>query len=310
MVQDIALQLFSCVAWLHAMRLVHTDLKPENVLFRSRTLRRVQNMDLPDSNEIVLIDFGSATFEDEHHTKIVSCCSFGVFVFFLFLFCFFFCSCIRYVHQVSTRHYRAPEVIMGTGWSYECDVWSLGCILCELLSGDALFQTHDNLEHLALMQKIIGPFPDMLVDTAIRGKKYFQGRTLLFPVNARSRESIDVVKDAKTLEEQFGPKRSERRSGRNSSSSSTSNRRELDAFSANFLDLVQKCLLYDKTKRPSARQCLDHPFFTQGIRSGKYDKLLPPDLRYNERRKQQHSNDKATWKPRGSERESSMSEYV
>ncbi len=47
-----------------------------------------------------MIDFGSATFEEDHHTAIVS-----------------------------TRHYRAPEVIFGSGWSYECDIWSLGCIM-------------------------------------------------------------------------------------------------------------------------------------------------------------------------------------
>jgi len=35
----------------------------------------------------------------------------------------------RYTTVVSTRHYRAPEVILGTGWSYPCDVWSVGCIL-------------------------------------------------------------------------------------------------------------------------------------------------------------------------------------
>lgn len=72
MVQDIAIQLFSCVAWLHSMCLIHTDLKPENVLFRCRTLHREQHLQLPDSSEIVLIDFGSATFEFEHHTKVVS----------------------------------------------------------------------------------------------------------------------------------------------------------------------------------------------------------------------------------------------
>ncbi len=55
---------------------------------------------------------------------------------------------------MSTRHYRAPEVILGLGWSFACDMWSVGCILVELLAGDALFQTHENLEHLAMMEKV------------------------------------------------------------------------------------------------------------------------------------------------------------
>ena len=37
---------------------------------------------------------------------------------------------------VSTRHYRAPEVILGLGWSYPADMWSLGCIFAELITGE------------------------------------------------------------------------------------------------------------------------------------------------------------------------------
>jgi dual-specificity kinase len=76
--------------------------------------------------EIRLIDFGSATFQDEYHSSVVS-----------------------------TRHYRAPEIILGLGWSYPCDIWSIGCILVEFFTGDALFQTHDNLEHLAMMESVV-----------------------------------------------------------------------------------------------------------------------------------------------------------
>ena len=77
------------------------------------------------SPDIRLIDFGSATFHDEYHSSVVS-----------------------------TRHYRAPEIILGLGWSYPCDIWSIGCILVEFFTGDALFQTHDNLEHLAMMEAV------------------------------------------------------------------------------------------------------------------------------------------------------------
>ena len=40
--------------------------------------------------------------------------------------------------MVSTRHYRAPEVILGLGWSFPCDIWSVGCIVVELATGEAL----------------------------------------------------------------------------------------------------------------------------------------------------------------------------
>lgn len=45
------------------------------------------------------------------------------------------------------------------GWSFPCDMWSIGCILVEFVTGEALFQTHDNLEHLAMMEKVFGQMP-------------------------------------------------------------------------------------------------------------------------------------------------------
>lgn len=129
---------------LHDLNLVHTDLKPENILLCNSAYQTfTYNRRIPSSSstvtrqatkrkvlldtEIRLIDFGSATFNDEYHSSVVS-----------------------------TRHYRAPEIILGLGWSFECDIWSIGCILVEFFTGDALFQTHDNLEHLAMMEAVVG----------------------------------------------------------------------------------------------------------------------------------------------------------
>lgn len=48
---------------------------------------------------------------------------------------------------------------LGLGWSYPADIWSVGCIMVELLTGDAMFQTHENKEHLAMMERILGTLP-------------------------------------------------------------------------------------------------------------------------------------------------------
>lgn len=90
--------------------------------------------------EIRLIDFGSATFDDEYHSSVVS-----------------------------TRHYRAPEIILNLGWSFPCDIWSIGCILVEFFTGDALFQTHDNLEHLAMMEAVCNSKIDKEIVDKVRG---------------------------------------------------------------------------------------------------------------------------------------------
>ncbi|KAG0080919.1 dual specificity protein kinase kns1, partial [Podila epicladia] len=141
-IQQFAKQLLTSVAFLHRLRLIHTDLKPENILLANGDFRMATYKGKPGikmrrilkNPDIRLIDFGSATFEEDHHSSVVS-----------------------------TRHYRAPEIILGLGWSYPCDIWSVGCILIEFLTGEALFQTHDNLEHLAMMQSVLGPMPGKLI---------------------------------------------------------------------------------------------------------------------------------------------------
>lgn len=55
---------------------------------------------------------------------------------------------------------------VGMGWSYPCDVWSIGCILIEFYTGEALFQTHENVEHLAMMRRVFGEMPDRFIEAA------------------------------------------------------------------------------------------------------------------------------------------------
>jgi len=58
------------------------------------------------------------------------------------------------------------------GWSHPCDMWSIGCIMFELYRGYTLFQTHDNREHLAMMEHILGKLPRRMC-TETRKTNYF-----------------------------------------------------------------------------------------------------------------------------------------
>ena len=125
-VQHMADQLVTALSFLHQMRLVHTDLKLENVLLVNReplhvtdkpTMHREQlgeRVLAPASTTIRLIDFGGASYDDARVANM------GV---------------------INTRQYRSPEVILGIPWGTASDVWSMGCILMELYTGELLFPT-------------------------------------------------------------------------------------------------------------------------------------------------------------------------
>ena len=93
-------------------------------------------------------------------------------------------------------------------------MWSIGTVLIELFTGDALFQVHENHEHFAMMQHALGPLPpDMVhrarylvfliafVATFIRscsadGRKYFDRNGLLLPL--RDAKAVRRVREMLT----------------------------------------------------------------------------------------------------------------
>ncbi|KAL5718035.1 dual-specificity kinase [Ranunculus cassubicifolius] len=229
LVRELGRQLLECVAFMHDLRLIHTDLKPENILLVSSDYVKIPDYKvsprspkdgsyfkrLPKSSAIKVIDFGSTTYEHQDHSYIVS-----------------------------TRHYRAPEVILGQGWSYPCDIWSIGCILVELCSGEALFQTHENLEHLAMMERVLGPMPQQMLKRVDRhAEKYVRRGRLDWPEGATSRESIKAVTKLPRLQNLV--------------------MQHVDHSAGDLINLLQGLLRYDPTDRLSAREALRHPFFTR-----------------------------------------------
>ncbi|KAG2325046.1 hypothetical protein Bca4012_039534 [Brassica carinata] len=230
LVRELGRQLLESVAYMHDLRLIHTDLKPENILLVSSEYIKIPDYkflsrptrdgsyfkNLPKSSAIKLIDFGSTTLEHQDHN-----------------------------HIVSTRHYRAPEVILGVGWNYPCDLWSIGCILVELCSGEALFQTHENLEHLAMMERVLGPLPPHMVLRADRrSDRYFRrGAKLDWPEGATSRDSLKAVWKLPRLPNLI--------------------MQHVDHSAGDLIDLLLGLLRYDPTERLKAREALNHPFFTR-----------------------------------------------
>lgn len=98
--------------------------------------------------------------------------------------------------------FRLRELcFIGLGWSYPCDAYSLGCILVEFYTGVALYQTHDNLEHLAMMEAVMGKMPDRFARAGARSKPEFfkEGPRLDWPKPKASRQSKKDVRATKSL---------------------------------------------------------------------------------------------------------------
>jgi len=77
----------------------------------------------------------------------------------------------------------------------------LGCILVEFFTGLALYQTHDNLEHLAMMEMVMGKMPDRFARAGARSKPEFfrDGHKLDWPKPKATRQSKKDVKATRPL---------------------------------------------------------------------------------------------------------------
>jgi CDC-like kinase len=221
-VQDFARQMLEAVDFLHGFDLIHTDLKPENILLSSNeeTTHRLWDGKLqrvPVRTKVKVIDFGGATYNDDEKKSSI----------------------------INTRQYRAPEVILGWGWSYPSDLWSVGCIIAELYRGELLFATHDNAEHLALMERAVGPFPRECLDRSTNSltRECFDTRGWHKIGAVLSPRSIEHVRKMAPVEMLVDER--DRRSGLG--------------------QLLRSLLTIDPKRRATAREALMSPFFAQRI---------------------------------------------
>lgn len=126
-------QMLGTLVLLQTKKVIHCDLKPENVLLVH-----------PMNSEVKVIDFGSSCFENE---KVYT--------------------------YIQSRFYRSPEVILGMSYGMPIDMWSLGCILAELYTGYPLFPGENEQEQLACIMEIFGPPEKHLIEKSSRRKLFF-----------------------------------------------------------------------------------------------------------------------------------------
>ena len=93
-------------------------------------------------------------------------------------------ACWQHHHfatEIQTRQYRGPEVLTGSKYNLSADMWSLACMIFEMLTGELLFNPRkDNSEtfgknddHLAQMMELLGRFPKKFALRGAKSRKYF-----------------------------------------------------------------------------------------------------------------------------------------
>uniref|UniRef100_A0A8C8INT8 Stress-activated protein kinase JNK n=1 Tax=Oncorhynchus tshawytscha TaxID=74940 RepID=A0A8C8INT8_ONCTS len=187
-------QMLCGIKHLHAAGIIHRDLKPSNIVVKSDCTLKI-------------LDFGLA------RTAATG---------------------LLMTPYVVTRYYRAPEVILGMGYQANVDVWSIGCIMAEMVRGSVLFPGTDHIDQWNKVIEQLGtPSQEFLmklnqsVRTYVENRPRYAGYTFekLFP---------DVLFPA------------------------DSEHNKLKASQAR--DLLSKMLVIDASKRISVSEALQHPY--------------------------------------------------
>ncbi|KAH7850488.1 hypothetical protein Vadar_033765 [Vaccinium darrowii] len=146
----------------------------------------------------------------------------------------------QFAEEIQTRQYRAPEVILRSGYSFSVDMWSFACIAFELATGEMMFDPKggqgfdEDEDHLALMMELLGKMPRKIAIGAARSKDYFDRHGDLKRIRRLKYCPLD-----RFLVDKF--------------KFSATDAREFAEFLTPLLDFAPE-------KRPTAQLCLQHPW--------------------------------------------------
>lgn len=185
-IKRIIYQVLRAVEFCHQHNCIHRDVKPENVLVTKNGI-------------IKLCDFGFARLLTGPGDE--------------------------YTDYVATRWYRAPELLVGdTQYGPPVDVWAIGCVFAELLSGQALWPGRSDVDQLYLIKRSLGDLIRRHLEI-FRNNQFFRGF------------NIPECDKREPLESKF------------------------PGCSRHAMDFMKNCLVMEPEKRLTCSQLLDHSYF-------------------------------------------------
>ncbi|XP_039299206.1 cyclin-dependent kinase-like 2 [Nilaparvata lugens] len=184
-------QVVRAIHFCHNNNIVHRDVKPENILVST-------------SGVVKLCDFGFARL-------LVP-------------------SGENYTEYVATRWYRAPELLVGdTKYGRPVDIWAIGCLLSEMISGDPLFPGDSDIDQIYKITNLLGklcPHHQQLITKNPNLREF------------REENITEIDNKLKALVMKF------------------------PSWSSGAIDFLFACLRLDPNDRANSNQLLDHTFFT------------------------------------------------
>ena len=190
--QYIIYQCLKCLKYMHSANLLHRDLKPSNLLLNSECHMKCADFGLARSLD---------TRDPDQQPLLTD--------------------------YVATRWYRAPEILLGSNkYTKGVDMWSMGCILAELLLGKPVFPGTSTLNQLDRVMEVTGR-PSVEDVESINS-----------PLAQTMLESLPATKPKK-LRDMF------------------------PTASDDAIDLLKNLLQFNPGKRLTAEQALQHPYVAQ-----------------------------------------------
>jgi len=203
------------------INIIHCDLKPENILLCKK-----------DRSSIKVIDFGSSC---EVSNRMFS--------------------------YIQSRFYRSPEVLLGLPYDTAIDMWSLGCILVEMHTGEPIFSGSDEVDQLYRIIKTLGMPPIEMIERSPSG-----ARSKFFDQLPISMFVVDGYELSWSLKEQASllPEKSLTEIIGVATGGPGGRRADEAGHDVNdytmFHDIISKMLCYDPELRISPSEALRHPF--------------------------------------------------